>query len=111
MNRKELLKKLMNKPVAITIENYGDYLVKGLNTMDYLFAASNSADEEGNITQEKYFASIVVRCTLDTDGKRLFADEDLEVVTEAEAGFVLPLALKIQELSGTLDTEEDVKKA
>jgi hypothetical protein len=110
MNRKELLKKLLNVPVAITVEGYGDYKVKGLSTSDYLFAASNAGNED-EVKQEMYFAAIVARCTLDAKNKRVFADEDLYILSEAEAGFILPLALKIQSLSGNLETEEDVKKA
>jgi len=110
MNRKDLLKKLLNVPVPITIEGYGDYKVKGLSTSDYLFAAANTGSGE-TIQQEMYFAAIVARCTLDATNKRVFADEDLKILSEAEAGFILPLALKIQSLSGNLETEEDVKKA
>jgi hypothetical protein len=109
MNRKELLKKLLNVPVAITIEGYGDYKVKGLSTADYLFAASNTGDGE-SINQEMYFAALVARCCLDLKNKRVFADEDIQILSEAEAGFILPLAMKIQQLSGNLETEEDVKK-
>jgi hypothetical protein len=110
MNRKELLKKLLNVPVAISVEGYGDYKVKGLSTSDYLFAAANAGSED-EIQQETYFAALVARCTLDLNNKRLFSDDDLNILSEAEAGFILPLALKIQTLSGNLETEEDVKKA
>lgn len=109
MNRKELLSKLLNKPVPIEIEGYGNYMVKGLSTADYLFAASNTGDGD-IINQEMYFAAIVARCTLDENKKRIFSDTDLEVLAEAEAGFILPLALKIQQLSGNLESEGDVKK-
>ncbi|KAB0285470.1 hypothetical protein F2P58_23450 [Vibrio fortis] len=112
MNRTELLKKLTNKPVKLTVEGFGDYLVKGMNTMDYLFAAAESAtEEEGVLNQERYFGALVVRCVLDTKGKRVFTDEDITTLAEADISFVLPLALKVQELSGVLSSEDDVKKA
>ena len=111
MNRTELLKKLINKPEPIEVVGYGTYLVKGMNTLDYLFAGAEASDEKGELNQEKYFAALITRCVLDSKGKRLFKDEDLEVLTEGDAGFILPLALKIQELSGVLGTEDDVKKS
>jgi len=109
MNRKDLLKKLLNVPVAISVEGYGDYKVKGLSTSDYLFAASNAGTED-EVKQEMYFAALVLRCTLNAQNKRVFADEDLQLLSEAEAGFILPLAMKIQSLSGNLESEDDVKK-
>ncbi|WP_318128349.1 MULTISPECIES: hypothetical protein [unclassified Vibrio] len=110
MNRKELLKLLTNKPVEFEVEGYGKYFVKGMNTMDYLFAAAQSeADENGEMNQEGFFAALVVRCVLDENKKRLFKDEDIEVVKEADISFVLPLALKVQELSNFTSGEE-VKK-
>ncbi|HCG9221670.1 TPA: hypothetical protein NJ626_000243 [Vibrio parahaemolyticus] len=112
MNRTDLLKKLVNKPVPFTLEGYGECLVKGLNTMDYLFAAAAAATDEADVlNQEKYFAALVVRCMLDTKGKRIFKDEDLDQIAEADISFVLPVALKVQEMSGVLSTEDDVKKA
>ena len=113
MNRKTLLNKLQNKPVALSVEGFGDYMVKGMNTMDYLFAAAESSvegAEDGVLNQDRYFAALVARCTLDLEGKRVFLDEDVDVLSEADISFVLPLALKIQELSGVLSTEDDVKK-
>ncbi|AFC58285.1 hypothetical protein [Vibrio cholerae] len=110
MNRNELLKRLMNKPVKFTVDGYGDYFVKGMNTMDYLFAAAQSeTDEHGNMNQESYFAALVVRCVLDENKQRLFKDEDMQILKEADISFVLPLALKVQELSN-LSTGEDLKK-
>jgi hypothetical protein len=109
MNRKELLKKLLNVPVPISVDGYGDYKVKGLSTSDYLFAASHVGNES-TIQEESYFAAIVARCTLNLKNERVFTDEDVKILSEAEAGFILPLALKIQQLSGNLESEEDVKK-
>lgn len=111
MDRKELLKKLTNNPVKFEVEGYGSYFVKGMNTMDYLFSASQSeTNESGEVNQESYFAALVVRCVLDENKQRVFKDEDLETIKEADISFVLPLALKIQELSN-LGKEVDVKKS
>ncbi|MDP5253375.1 MULTISPECIES: hypothetical protein [unclassified Vibrio] len=110
MDRKALLKKLTNKPVEFEVEGYGRYFVKGMNTMDYLFSASQSElSDDGEVNQEGYFAALVVRCVLDENKQRLFKDEDLETLKEADIAFVLPLALKVQELSN-LGKEVDVKK-
>ncbi|EOG7618210.1 hypothetical protein ACLINM_000522 [Vibrio parahaemolyticus] len=111
MNRTELLKRLMNKPVVFNVEGFGEFKVKGMNTMDYLFAAASSQlDEEGNMNQEKYFASLVVRCVMDMEGERIFKDEDLDVVAESDISFVLPLALKVQELTGIDKSGKQLKK-
>lgn len=109
MNRKELLQKLLNKPEEITVEGFGTYRVKGLSTADYLFAASQTVKDEGD-SQDYYFAALVTRCLLDAKNKRVFKDEDIKVLAEGDANFVLPLAMKIQEMSGTISTEDDVKK-
>lgn len=111
MNRSELLKRLINKPESITVEGYGTFKVKGMSTSDYLYAAANSAsDADGEVDQDAYFAALVVRCTLDEKGKRVFKDEDIENLKTGDAGFMLPLALEIQRLSGSLNSETDVKK-
>ena len=80
-----------------------------MSTSDYLFAASHVGTENA-IQEETYFAALVARCTLNLKNERVFADEDVKLLSEAEAGFILPLALKIQQLSGNLESEEDVKK-
>lgn len=116
MNRNELLKRLVNKPEEITVEGYGTFKVKGMSTADYLYAAAQSASgvsenaEEAEVDQDAYFAALVVRCTLDEHGKRIFKDEDITELKAGDAGFMLPLALEIQRLSGSLNTEADVKK-
>ena len=111
MNRADLLKKLVNKPQSVTIDGYGDYKVRGLSTSDYLFAASHSTvDGEDKMDQDAYFAALVARCVFDTKGKRLFKDEDVEILKAGDATFILPLALEIQALSGSLNSEADVKK-
>lgn len=110
MNKRlELLKKLNNEAVDITVDGFGDFKVKGMSTGDYLYAASYIGGEN-TANQDNYFAALIVRCVMDTDGHRIFNDEDLEVVAQADAGFVLPLALKVQTLSGNLNSEEDAKK-
>lgn len=112
MNRLELLKKLENKPIDFTVEGFGDFKVKGMNTMDYLFAAAHSGvGESGEMKQESYFAALVTRCVMDKAGKRLFTDDDVTALTEADISFVLPLALKIQELSGVDKGTDELKKS
>ena len=110
MNRTELLAKLNNKPVELDVDGYGTFRVKGMSTGDYLYAASYIGEGE-TASQDTYFAALIIRCVQDSEGKRLFKDEDLATVAQAEAGFVLPLALKVQALSGNLTSEDDVKKA
>lgn len=109
MTRKELLQKLLNKPEEVQVEGYGTYRVKGLSTGDYLFAASQTIKDSGD-KQDHYFAALVARCVLDENNERIFTDEDINVLADGDAGFILPLAMKVQQLSGSLATEEDVKK-
>tara|TARA_Y100001951_G_C11261365_1_gene252726 strand:- start:589 stop:927 length:339 start_codon:yes stop_codon:yes gene_type:complete len=112
MNRAELLKRITNKPVAVSIDGYGDFKVKGMSTSDYLYAAAHGMDEGSEtMNQDRYFAALVTRCALDVKGKRIFTDADLADLTSGKAEFILPLALEIQKVSGALNNEEDVKKA
>lgn len=106
LDRKSLLEEMQLKKETVTLKT-GNVIVTEVSAAEYLDAMNSplAKDDKGEFDGAKFTALLATRCVVDGKGKRIFTDEDTELIRSGSARVLNRIGAAVKRVNGLTGDE------